>query len=216
VAAARGLNGVVASQAWPVGLCVGGASALAFVLGAPWIGALLLVLAAAHFAFFRNPRRVAPPGEEQVVAPADGKIVEIAQVEDPFVGPAVRIAIFLSVFNVHVNRSPISAKVRSTSRTGSRFLAAFNPQASDLNVQSRIDLETPGGTRVGVVQITGLIARRIVSYPEQGDTLLRGEPYGLIHYGSRMEVYLPADALICVQNGARVLSGETVLAEVRI
>jgi len=208
------LHGSIAPQAWPVGLALLLAAALAGLFGPLWLAGLFVLLAAAHFAFFRNPTRVPPPGEGLVVAPADGRVVEVVEVDDPFVGPAVRIAIFLSVFNVHVNRAPLSAKVRSVKRSGSKFLAAFDSKASDLNVQARLDLETPAGVRAAVVQITGLIARRIVCYPTEGDVLLRGEPFGLIHYGSRAELYLPAGTRILASPGQKVSAGTSILAEI--
>ncbi len=159
--------------------------------------------------------RSAPEGEHRVLAPGDGKVVEVVRLESPdsFVGQAWRVAIFLSVFDVHVNRVPFAGKVRAVTRKGSRFLAAFNGDASELNVQSRIDIEGPNGVRVGVVQITGLIARRIICYAAQGDTLDRGDPYGLICYGSRMELIVPDTAKIQVNLGDRVRSGESVIAE---
>jgi phosphatidylserine decarboxylase len=181
-----------------------------------WVLCAVLALAAlANLAFFRNPQRAIPSGERNVVAPADGRVVEVARVDDPdgFVSDAWRIAIFLSVFNVHVNRAPLAAVVRAVRRRGSRFLAAFNPQASSLNVQSRLDLETSAGARLALVQITGLVARRIFSYPREGDALARGEPYGLLCYGSRVELYLPADCKISVTPGDRVRGGSSVVAE---
>ena len=213
----------VAPQALPISLGLLAASGLAFALGA-WLelagggsaGLGLLLLAAANLAFFRNPRREAPPGERLVVAPADGRVVEVAEVEDPdgYVSPARRIAIFLSILDVHVNRAPLTAKVRALRRRGSGFLAAFNPSASERNVQLRLDLETPGGTRIGLVQITGLIARRIFCYAAVGAELERGMSYGLICYGSRVELYLPASAEIRVGVGDHVRAGSSVLAEV--
>ena len=186
------------------------------MLGLGALALFSLLLAGANLAFFRNPRRQVPEGEQRVVAPADGRIVEVIKIEDPdgFVGAAWRVAIFLSVFDVHINRAPYSGRVRGIRSRGSKFLAAFNSDASELNVQTRMDIEGPDGTRIGVVQITGLIARRIVCYPTEGGAVVRGESYGLICYGSRMEIYLPADAQIRVQPGERVRAGETILAEV--
>jgi phosphatidylserine decarboxylase len=180
------------------------------------LAAVLLLLSAANLAFFRNPNRRIPEGQSCAVAPADGRVVEVTKIDDPgqFVGPAWRIAIFLSVFNVHVQRAPLSGKVRAVRQSGTRFLAAFNSDASHRNVQTRLDLETDSGARFSVVQITGLIARRIFCYPRAGDDLVRGEPYGLICYGSRVELYLPESATIRVSPGDRVRGGATVVAEV--
>jgi phosphatidylserine decarboxylase len=216
------LEGRFAPQALPgaVALVALGATLLALgwgPLGWGWLvplGWLALGLAGPHMLFFRNPEREIPPGDQLLLSPADGKVVEIVRLEDPFVGQAWRIAIFLSVLDVHVNRAPCAGKLRALARSGSEYLAAFRGDASALNVQLRADLETPAGWRASVVQITGLIARRIVCYAREGDVLERGAPYGLICYGSRVELYLPARSELRVQVGERVRGGETVMAEV--
>ncbi len=183
-------------------------------------GVLALLLAGLNLAFFRNPERVAPGGDRHLVSPADGRVVEVIETgsgeqrADDVVGPGYRIAIFLSVFNVHVNWIPISGKVQALRRSGSSFLAAFRPEASTRNVQSRLDLESASGLRIAVVQITGLIARRIVCYARQGDMLERGTRYGLICYGSRVELLLPEGCEPRVAVGDRVRGGETIVAEV--
>ena len=216
------LDGRFAPQALPgaVGLVALGSVLLgvAWSLGWGWLapfGWLALVLAVPHLLFFRNPQREIPEGEPLLLSPADGKVVEVVRVEDPFVGQAWRVAIFLSVFDVHINRAPCAAKVRKLSRSGSKYLAAFRGDASALNVQLRADLESPSGLRASVVQITGLIARRIVCYAQEGDAVERGAPYGLICYGSRVEMYFPAHAEVRVTEGERVRGGETVMAEVK-
>lgn len=215
MAVPRPLQSAITPQAYGFGAVLGAATLLSWALGFGGLAVLLFGLTAFNFAFFRNPQRTAPEGEHRVLAPGDGKVVEVVRLEspDPFVGQAWRVAIFLSVFDVHVNRVPFAGKVRAVTRKGSRFLAAFNGDASELNVQSRIDIEGPNGVRVGVVQITGLIARRIICYAAQGDTLDRGDPYGLICYGSRMELIVPDTAKIQVNLGDRVRSGESVIAE---
>ncbi|MEE2704209.1 MAG: phosphatidylserine decarboxylase [Myxococcota bacterium] len=189
-------------------------------LGLSAIGALALLLAGLNLAFFRNPERVAPDGDHRLVSPADGRVVEVTrigsgeQAADEVVGSGYRIAIFLSVLDVHVNWIPISGKVRALRRGGSKFLAAFRSEASIRNVQSRLDLESASGLRIAVVQIAGLIARRIVCYVSEGDTLERGTRYGLICYGSRVELLLPRGCQPSVSVGDRVRGGETVVAEV--
>jgi phosphatidylserine decarboxylase len=202
------------------GLWLSAILTLASVVALPLLGQgvafALFALAAANLAFFRNPRRTPPPGEGRVLAAADGRVVEVAPVEDPegFVGPAWRVSVFLSIFNVHVQRAPLAGKVRAVRASGTRFLAAFNPRASEHNVQTRVDLETEAGGRIAVVQIAGLVARRVLCYVEEGAALVRGEPYGLICYGSRVELYLPASATVLVAPGDRVRAGRTVVAEV--
>jgi len=187
------------------------------VVSLRYVSWLLYAFAAANLAFFRNPKRVPPPGERVVVSPADGRVVEVTELEDPdgFVGKARRVAIFLSVLDVHTNRAPLAAKVCAIRRKGSEFLAAFRAEASARNVQLRMDLETPAGARLAVVQITGLIARRIQCYAREGDALERGQLYGLICYGSRVELYLPATADVRVRVGERVRGGASAIAEVR-
>lgn len=223
MAPARPLERRIAPQAWPLALCgawiAGVAGVVSLLFASPgWgiVAGVAAVLTPLHVSFFRNPRRVPPPGESHVVAPADGRVVEVAEVEDPdgFVGRARRIAIFLSIFDVHVNRVPLSAKVRGLRSGGSAYRAAFRSAASSLNVRTRLDLETSAGVRAAVVQITGLIARRIVCHAREGDTLERGAPYGLICYGSRVELYLPAGCEVRVQRGERVRAGETIVAEI--
>jgi phosphatidylserine decarboxylase len=213
----RELRTPVAPQAYRIS---GGLVVVAFLaLLVPWfwVAGLSLVLAAANLAFFRNPRRRIPAGEHCVVAPGDGRVVEVTKLDDPdgFVGPAWRIAIFLSIFDVHIQRVPLSGRVKSIRKKGSRFLAAFQRDASERNVQTRMDIEGLHGTRISVVQIVGLIARRIICYAGEGGTLVRGEPYGLICYGSRLEIYLPLECEIAVSQGERVKGGQTVIAEVR-
>ena len=210
------LQSRITPQAWLLTVPLAGVAGFCAFLGMPWLALAGALLALGNAAFFRNPRRRIPEGENLVVSPADGRVVEVARIADPdgFVENGWRIAIFLSIFNVHVNCAPLSGKVRAIRRKGSKFRAAFHKDASELNVQSRIDLETPAGLRAAVVQITGLIARRIVSFPKEGDQLLRGEPYGLICYGSRVELYLPENAIMRVERGDRVKGGSSVLAEV--
>lgn len=209
------LRAPIAPQAWPISVVLL-AAGLALGLWGSALGAgLCALLALLNTAFFRNPKRAVPEGETRIVAPADGKVVEVERVQDPdgHVADAWRIAIFLSIFDVHICYVPLSGKVRGIRRRGTQFRAAFRGDAGATNVQSRIDLEGADGTRVGLVQITGLIARRIVSYPDEGDLLVRGEPYGLMCYGSRVELYLPGAARPLVKVGDRVTGAASVLAE---
>ena len=209
----RALRGPVAAPAYPISAGLLGLAAVAAAFGAALPAGAAVGLCALNLAFFRNPARRIPASG--ILAPGDGRVVEVAPLAepDPYVGAATRIAIFLSVFNVHVNRAPITAKVRAVRRSGSRYLAAFRGDASQLNVQSRMDLEASDGRRLAVTQITGLIARRIVCYAKEGDLLERGSPYGVICYGSRMEMIVPQDVRVCVRPGDRVRGGESVLAE---
>lgn len=209
------LRARIVAPAYRISAVLGGVAVLLALMGFPLIAGIALALALANLGFFRNPRRTPPAGEHRIVSPADGRVVEVSKWDDPqgFVGPAWKVAIFLSVFDVHVNRNPISGTVRAVRRRGGRYLAAFRSAASELNVCSRMDIEGRGGLRLAVVQISGLIARRIVSYPDAGDLLERGEPYGLICYGSRVEVYVPVTCIVTVKPGDRVNGGTSVIAE---
>jgi phosphatidylserine decarboxylase len=181
-------------------------------LAAPWAGAVLVAAAVGVAAFFRNPERVIPGGEGDVVAPADGRVIEVGEVEEADGRKGLRIGIFLSIFDVHVNRAPVAGRVVSVERSGGRFLAAFRPEAPLHNVRLEMLLETAAGERVRVVQITGLVARRIVCQPRVGEWLPRGVRYGLIRFGSRTDVVLPAGSRACVAVGASVRGGSTLIA----
>jgi phosphatidylserine decarboxylase len=185
---------------------------VAGVLGWNWLGGLLLGATLFVAAFFRNPPRFIEGDERSVVAPADGRVLEAGEIELPDGSKAKRVGIFLSVFNVHVNRVPIAGRVVSIERGGSEYLAAFNRRAETANVRCTLTLDTAQGERVRVVQITGLIARRIVCHPLVGDWLRRGDRYGLIRFGSRTDVVLPLSAELRVRRGERVRGGSTVLA----
>ncbi len=186
-----------------------------FAFGSSWAvaGVLLSGLGLFVVAFFRNPDRALPPGDGNVISPADGRVLCVDEIERENGEKALRIGIFLSVFNVHVNRAPIAGRITAIERSGDKFLAAFNPDAETRNVRLAMSLDTAVG-RVDVIQITGLIARRIVCQPAIGDWLDRGVRYGLIRFGSRTDVVLPVGAAACVAKGDTVTGGATVIATV--
>jgi phosphatidylserine decarboxylase len=186
-----------------------------FFVGIGWhvAGGLGLALGAFVAFFFRNPARALPGDERTVVAPADGRVVEAGEIELADGRKARRVGIFLSIFDVHVNRAPVAGRVVSMERDGDAYLAAFNPEAPRRNVRLALELETAAGERVGVVQITGLVARRIVCHPEIGEWLPRGARYGLIRFGSRTDVVLPPTAELRVAVGERVRGGSSIVAE---
>lgn len=186
---------------------------LAWWLGWTPVALVLGGLAVFTVAFFRNPERAIPGDERTVVAPADGRVIEVGVIEEPDGSKALRIGIFLSVFNVHVNRMPLAGRVESIERAGTKYLAAFDRRAEGENVRSTITARTADGVRFRVVQITGLIARRIVSLPQVGDWVPRGCRYGWIRFGSRTDVVLPDAAQARVRPGERVRGGSTILAE---
>lgn len=199
------------------GYCFAGSMlilAVVFSTVSRWLGRIFYLATAFTLYFFRDPERVIPEGECLIVSPADGKVVGIDSVENvPFIdGPAKRVSIFLSVFDVHINRSPIKGKIAYRHYTPGEFLAAFEPKASVRNEQNAIGIEDADGYRVLVKQIAGLIARRILCWKNPGDTVAAGDRFGLIRFGSRTEIYMPLDARIEVRLGQRVQGGATVIA----
>lgn len=182
-------------------------------LGWGFLTLVLLALTLFTAYFFRNPERRIPADEKALVSPADGKIVFSGTVtEDRYLQAEVnKISIFMSVFNVHVNRVPLAGKVEDIHYHQGQFLNASLDKASELNERSAMILATPSGARVLVVQIAGLIARRIVSYPKVGDELEKGLRYGLIRFGSRVDIYFPKEWKLNVRNGDTVTGGETVI-----
>ena len=167
--------------------------------------------------FFRNPVRV-PPGEEwDILSPADGRVVQNEIVDDErYLKTRCRkIGIFMSLFNVHVNRSPVSGTVQESIYHEGKFVSATLDKASDDNEQNALIIKTGDGIKICVVQIAGLIARRIVCYPVAGVYCERGTIFGMIKFGSRLDVYLPEDAEALVKKGQKVRAGETILARLK-
>jgi phosphatidylserine decarboxylase len=203
----------IVTDAFVLGILPLALAGVAGALGALWLGAALLGCTLFVAAFFRNPPRFIAGDERSVVAPADGRVLEAGEIELPDGSKAMRVGIFLSVFNVHVNRAPIAGRVVSVERGGKSYLAAFNRRAETENARCVLTLETARGERVRVVQITGLIARRIVCHPLVGDWVRRGDRYGLIRFGSRTDVVLPVSAELRVRRGDRVRGGSSLLAQ---
>jgi len=164
--------------------------------------------------FFRDPVRRGPADPALVVAPGDGRVVEIRPATEPqFVqGDTIMVAIFLSVFDVHVQRAPVTGTIRRVLYQPGRFLDARHPQAGAQNESRLIGIETADGRRVSVRQIAGLIARRVVGWAGEGAAVARGDRLGLIRFGSRVELYLPPSMTVTVKLGEPVRGGETVLA----
>jgi len=200
-------------DAYRLGAVPLGGAAIACALGWPLVCGAALALTLFVAAFFRNPSRPLPGGERQVVAPADGRVLEAGEVEGADGSKRLRVAIFLSVFDVHVNRMPVAGRVTGIERGGDGYRAAFRADADATNVFCRVDLETAAGELVSVTQITGWIARRILCYPRVGQRIERGMRYGLIRFGSRTDVTLPVGATLRVQRGDRVTGGATVVAD---
>jgi phosphatidylserine decarboxylase len=192
---------------------------LAFLLWPPigWLAALLTAWIAY---FFRDPPRVTPLRDGLIVSPGDGRICAIEKVRPPpelGVGDEMRlrVSIFLSIFDVHINRSPVAGRISRSIYVPGSFLNAALDKASEENERRVIVITTPAGGDIAVVQIAGLIARRIVTFVREGDSIGAGERYGLIRFGSRVDTYLPPGRGALVAVGQRAVGGETVLADLR-
>jgi phosphatidylserine decarboxylase len=203
----------VVKDAWLLGAAPLALAGVAGALGQHVLGYALLAATVFVGFFFRNPPRLLPGDERTVVAPADGRVLEAGETRLPDGTRAQRVAIFLSIFDVHVNRMPVAGRVLAVARSGSRFLAAFDRRAEAANVRCDVTLETERGERVVVSQITGLVARRIVCHPQPGEWVERGARYGLIRFGSRTDVVLPESAELRVRRGDRVRGGRDVVAQ---
>ncbi len=182
------------------------------VLTLPALAATLLI---GHF--FRDPERVTNAGDADLVSPADGRIIAIDRMEaDPLARrPCLRVSIFMSVFDVHVNRVPVSGVVQEVRYRKGTFLAANLPKASRENEQNWVRILSDGGQEVVMTQVAGLIARRIVCWPRAGDRVEQGERFGMIRFGSRMDVFVPVESEVLVSMGQHVYGGETVLCRLK-
>ncbi len=164
--------------------------------------------------FFRDPDRSNNAPDNAVITPADGKIIQIQHLENnnnPLEEPAIKISIFMSVFNVHVNRIPISGIIKEIAYYPGKFFSADLDKASEQNERNKITLQTPDSRNIVFIQIAGLIARRIACWVKKGDMMQTGQRFGLIRFGSRLEVFLPGDAQITVQMHQKVKAGETII-----
>jgi len=202
---------------------VGGATVLAFLLHWQFLGWILAGLTLWVATFFRDPVRTTPRGDKLVVAPADGLITMIAKVAPPpeLRGPHLladgnytRVSIFMSVFDVHINRAPISGRIKRIAYVPGKFVNADLDKASEDNERQHIMIESADGLRIGFTQIAGLVARRILAFVREGDAVDAGQRVGLIRFGSRVDVYLPAGTSPRVLLGQRSIAGETVIAEI--
>ncbi len=208
----------IARQGFTYILGAGFATAVFAVLNIDELALIGLLVTFFLCYFFRDPDRIIPKGDKLVVSPADGKIISIQQVEaDPFGELAcIKISIFMNVFNVHVNRVPHDGTVKAIQYYPGKFFNASLDKASADNERNAILLETWTGHRICFVQIAGLVARRIISYIQEGDTVARGQRFGIICLGSRLDVYLPPDSDIAVRLGDKVSAGTTVLANLSV
>ncbi|MDL2269214.1 phosphatidylserine decarboxylase family protein [Desulfosarcina sp. OttesenSCG-928-A07] len=190
-------------------------TAIFALLGLVCLSILGLLVTGCICWFFRDPDRLVPTEEGLVVSPADGKVIRVEPVDQTpyFPGPCTRVSIFMSVFNVHVNRVPHEGIIRKVDYYPGKFFSANLDKASAANEHNALLLESPNGKWVGFVQIAGLIARRIICRVQPGDTLSRGQRFGMICFGSRLDVYLPDQTELRVKTGDRVQAGATVLGK---
>lgn len=209
---------------------IAAAISLFFLLFLQWpiIGWPLVLVTVWVFAFFRDPERVVPQSDGAIVAPADGLVTLITEVEPPIelqiddgsghpglsAGPVTRVSIFMSVFDVHINRAPVGGTIRRVVYIPGRFMNADLDKASEDNERQHILIERGDGLRLGFTQIAGLVARRIVPFVKPGDIVGKGQRVGLIRFGSRVDVYLPQGTDSKVLIGQKVIAGETVLGEI--
>ena len=205
---------VIAREGWPF-LAISVAAALAVGVLAGWLwSAPLWVWSLFVLQFFRDPARPVPGTAKSVLSPADGRIVAIEKTHDAYVDrEALKVSVFMNVFNVHSNRSPVDGEVKGCWYHPGRFLNAALDKASLENERNAVWLRTPDGQDVTSVQVAGLIARRILCYVKVGDVLARGGRYGFIRFGSRVDVYLPPGSRVRVTIGDKVAASATILAE---
>ena len=208
-------NGFIAGEGFPFIIPSGVATLLAYLAGFQGIFLVLLGVTLFVVWFFRNPQRNTPNKEGLVISPADGRVIRIEETtSDELPGRAFqKVSIFMNVFNVHVNRIPCSGEVRFVRYREGKFLSANLDKASKLNERNTVLLQTADGREIMTVQIAGLIARRIVCWLKEGMQVQRGDRFGLIRFGSRVEVFLPLGSTILVKVGEKVRAGETPIGE---
>ena len=187
------------------------------ILGCSFLAGLLLVLTLLVGHFFRDPERVLTADDRDLASPADGKVILIEKVDGTCFSqtPSIKISIFMSVFDVHVTRIPVSGTVRGVHYRKGRFLVAQTPMASRENEQNWVWIQSDAGVDVVLTQVAGLLARRIVCWPAVGDRVMQGERFGLIRFGSRLDLYAPEASEILVARGEHVYAGETILCRLK-
>jgi phosphatidylserine decarboxylase len=205
----------IAREGWPLILVLLGLAVVMFLVRWPWVGGVFLFLGLFTAFFFRDPERPVPADPRLVLSPADGKVIVVgpAPAGNPLGEGASQVSIFLSVFDVHVNRAPIGGRISKVEYHEGQFLPAFQDKASLANEQNSVTIDADGGRRVTFKQIAGLIARRIVFKKKVGDTVAAGERVGMIKFGSRVDVFLPKDVRLRVQKGDRVIGGVSAVGE---
>ncbi|MBP7766600.1 MAG: phosphatidylserine decarboxylase family protein [Syntrophaceae bacterium] len=206
-------NSMIAHEGIPFILLSLVLTVLAAFFGIVWLAVIFGILTVFIVSFFRNPERSYKPQDKLVISPADGKILKIEDVavEGTIAGRFKKISIFMNVFNVHVNRAPYAGKIEKIQYHKGKFLSANLDKASAENERNEVLIRTEDKRAVWVVQIAGLIARRIVCWTSEGADIQKGERFGLIRFGSRVEVFLPPDSTVVVRPGDKVRAGQTPL-----
>ena len=204
---------LLAREGWVhIALSLIAAAAVHYFFGPIW-AAPLWVVVVFMLQFFRDPHRSIPAEPLGIICPADGKVIKVDEVHDPYLDrPARRISVFMNVFNVHANRSPIEGKVMERWYHKGQFFNASLDKASEHNERNALWIKTDEGDNITVVQIAGLVARRILCYKQPGERIGQGERYGFIRFGSRVDLYLPTTAQVKVSLGDKVKNGSDVLA----
>ena len=205
---------IIAREGWPF-LAVATLVSIAVTYYAGWLWALpLWIISLFILQFFRDPARPIPQGNNLVLCPADGRVIKVERVVDPYLKrDALMVSVFMNVFNVHSNRSPVDGAINQVWYYPGRFVNASLEKASTENERNALWIKTANGQDVTCVQIAGLVARRILCYVKAGDGLTRGQRYGFIRFGSRVDVYLPLTAHIKVALGDKVSASKDILAE---
>jgi phosphatidylserine decarboxylase len=204
---------IIAREGWPfIFVGIVGAGVVHWAVG-PWWAAPLWLLVAFMVQFFRDPPRQVPREPRAVLSPADGRIVAVERSHDPYLErDAIKMSVFMNVFDVHSNRSPVDGEVRNTWYHIGKFFNAALSKSSLENERAALWIRTPGGADVTCVQIAGLVARRILCYAQSGQRLARGERFGFIRFGSRVDVYLPTGTRLVASVGDKVYATESILA----
>jgi phosphatidylserine decarboxylase len=204
---------VIAREGWPFLAAAIAASAIVHWAAGFWWALPLWLATLFIVQFFRDPPRPIPQDPQAVLSPADGRIVAVERAQDPYLNrDALKMSVFMNIFNAHSNRSPVDGEIRNTWYHAGKFINAMMSKASLENERAALWIRTPSGADVTCVQVAGLIARRILCYAKTGQTLARGERFGFIRFGSRVDVYLPAAAVPRASIGDKVYATESVLA----
>jgi phosphatidylserine decarboxylase len=206
-------NSIIVREGFPFIIPLGIFTLIFSFFGIIWVASLFFIATCFVAWFFRNPEREFADGAKAVISPADGEIIKIENVmeRDFLKGPAQKISVFMNVFDVHVNRMPYSGTVDAIEYNKGKFFSANLDKASELNERNTVLIKTDDGEKILTVQVAGLIARRIECWVKEGMHVRKGERFGLIRFGSRLEVFLPPDAIISAGVGDKVRAGETLI-----